>query len=478
MTQTFSTLTLKLLQGHIIDDITEPALMNWLDDESNFGSLQDYLAKINRQVLFTNDKRGAYLGFIELYDKDSSQAIRQSFSQISLTLFPLILWLRLVRGATDSSRPLQAGDNIHLSDLLASIESSKQLELQLADIISKIGRQTKEAKKQLYSLADYLENTGYLHPAGSNGMIYKATAKWSLLYDQLEYLALGFLLSEGLIDKAIDLLDWEVTHLDTAALLAADNLSTAERASLIQQLADYEIYQINLRLNQRCHQRIQAQRRQLSGRTGCGMCGMTGLAQALPDLSAYQQSSVIQSAVTQTTVKQSAKNLLNQLPDQLSYQAQISSPPPEPSISTKSSTSAKFSTVPSLAVLLDIRQRLNTAQQAHLLTGAVHAAACLYEDKLMVFEDVGRHNALDKLIGWQLRLRAQDQALVSPCVVMTSRISIELVQKAIRAQIAWLVGMSAPTSTAVRTANRYGLGLAGFLRDNRVTYYTGIDDCK
>ena len=208
------------------------------------------------------------------------------------------------------------------------------------------------------------------------------------------------------------------------------------------------------------------------------MCGMTGLAQALPDLSAYQQSSVIQSAVTQTTVKQSAKNLLNQLPDQLSYQAQISSPPPEPSISTKSSTSAKFSTVPSLAVLLDIRQRLNTAQQAHLLTGAVHAAACLYEDKLMVFEDVGRHNALDKLIGWQLRLRAQDQALVSPCVVMTSRISIELVQKAIRAQIAWLVGMSAPTSTAVRTANRYGLGLAGFLRDNRVTYYTGIDDCK
>lgn len=189
MTQTFSTLTLKLLQGHIIDDITEPALMNWLDDESNFASLQDYLAKINRQVLFTNDKRGAYLGFIELYDKDSSQAIRQSFSQISLTLFPLILWLRLVRGVTDSSRPLQAGDNIHLSELLASIESSKQLELQLADIISKIGRQTKEAKKQLYSLVDYLENTGYLHPTGSNGMIYKATAKWSLLYDQLEYLA-------------------------------------------------------------------------------------------------------------------------------------------------------------------------------------------------------------------------------------------------------------------------------------------------
>jgi FdhD protein len=55
---------------------------------------------------------------------------------------------------------------------------------------------------------------------------------------------------------------------------------------------------------------------------------------------------------------------------------------------------------------------------------------------------------------------------------MTSRLSIELVQKAVRMQLPWLVGMSAPTSTAVRVAERYGLGLAGFLRDDRVTYYS------
>jgi len=57
-------------------------------------------------------------------------------------------------------------------------------------------------------------------------------------------------------------------------------------------------------------------------------------------------------------------------------------------------------------------------------------------------------------------------------VVMTSRLSIELVQKAVRMQLPWLVGMSAPTSTAVRVAERYGLGLAGFLRADRVTYYS------
>lgn len=57
---------------------------------------------------------------------------------------------------------------------------------------------------------------------------------------------------------------------------------------------------------------------------------------------------------------------------------------------------------------------------------------------------------------------------------MTSRLSIELVQKSVRGRIPWLIGMSAPTSTAVRVAERYGLGLAGFLRNDRVTYYSGI----
>lgn len=242
--------------------------------------------------------------------------------------------------------------------------------------------------------------------------------------DQLEYLAVGFLFSEGLINRASDLLDWEVNHLESAeqAATIADAAAACTTEpemvhALAEQLADYEVYVVNLVLNQRCHQRIQAQRRLLAGRTGCGMCGITGIAQALPDLSDYQQT--------------------------------LSSPPP-------------------LGRLLAIRQRMDCAQQAHLMTGAVHAAATVIDDELQIFEDVGRHNALDKLIGWQLRHKAELE-----CVVMTSRLSIELVQKSIRAQVGWLVGMSAPTSTAVRTAERYGLGLAGFLRDNRVTYYTG-----
>ncbi len=254
---------------------------------------------------------------------------------------------------------------------------------------------------------------------------------------QLEYLAIGFLYSEGLIHHSYELLDWEVTQLTDIASYRrftsdlTDDL-IAEKTGFEQfsaQLQDYDVYVVELVLNQRCHQRIQAQRRQLAGRTGCGMCGITGLSQALPDLSHYSSSS-----------SQQAQQPLQ-------------------------------STTPNLNYLLQMRQQIDTAQHTHQLTGAVHAAATMQGNDLYLFEDVGRHNALDKLIGWQLRHKAE-----VTCVVMTSRLSIELVQKSIRSRIPWLVGMSAPTSTAVRVAERYGLGLAGFLRDDRVTYYTNYSN--
>jgi FdhD protein len=246
---------------------------------------------------------------------------------------------------------------------------------------------------------------------------------------QLEYLAVGFLFSEGLIQYSHELLDWEVTHLADLAsyqkFAQSSSDESVESASIeqsLQQFQDYDIYVVELVLSQRCHQRIQAQKRQLAGRTGCGMCGITGLTQALPDLSIYRQN------------RQKADT-------------------------------------PSLDYLLAIRQQVDAAQHTHQLTGAVHAAATMYNQQLYLFEDVGRHNALDKLIGWQLR-----QKVEVSCVLMTSRLSIELIQKSIRGRIPWLVGMSAPTSTAVKVAEHYGLGLAGFLRDNRVTYYSNYSD--
>lgn len=259
---------------------------------------------------------------------------------------------------------------------------------------------------------------------------------------QLEYLAIGFLFSEGLIEHSHELLDWEVTQLTDLASFekfANDTMDNQDKNAepmsfnKLDHLLDYDIYIVELVLNQRCYQRIQAQKRQLAGRTGCGMCGITGLRQALPDLSNYLNNK------SQMTAQNAVPNI-----------------------------QSSIFKIPSLDSLLAIRAQMDRAQHTHQLTGAVHAAATMQGDTLHLFEDVGRHNALDKLIGWQLRHKVEVD-----CVVMTSRLSIELVQKSIRMRLPWLIGMSAPTSTAVRVAERYGLGLAGFLRDNRVTFYTG-----
>lgn len=159
-------------------------------------------------------------------------------------------------------------------------------------------------------------------------------------------------------------------------------------------------------------------KRNMAGRTGCGLCGLEKL-EDLPDVRRRIHSSIEISAAS-------------------IYKALRS---------------------------LDEHQPLRRA------TGAVHGAAwvSLDGDIQAVYEDVGRHNALDKLIGWGARRKinwAQGWILIS------SRASFEMVQKAANTGTGLLVAVSAPTAKGVRLARRYGLTLAGFASAERLMVYS------
>jgi FdhD protein len=125
----------------------------------------------------------------------------------------------------------------------------------------------------------------------------------------------------------------------------------------------------------------------------------------------------------------------------------------------------------SLDVLTAMPSAVLTGQGLFATTGAVHAAAAFSPtgEVLMTREDVGRHNAVDKVVGRMLldaRLPATGLGLF-----VSGRASFELVQKAWAAGFGTLVAVSAPTALAVQTARRAGLTLAGFVRGQRLNVY-------
>jgi FdhD protein len=152
------------------------------------------------------------------------------------------------------------------------------------------------------------------------------------------------------------------------------------------------------------------------GRTGCGLCGTETLKQAIRPIPIVQAPQVTHQAIEQA--------------------------------------------------IESIREK----QEINHLTGATHAAAwCSLEGEIqLVREDVGRHNALDKLIG---ALSTQKADPKNGFVLVTSRASYEMVQKTCMAGIGCLVAISAPTSLAIEQAQQAGLLLVGFARSNKHVIY-------
>ncbi|MDU0312120.1 formate dehydrogenase accessory sulfurtransferase FdhD [Phycicoccus sp. M110.8] len=125
------------------------------------------------------------------------------------------------------------------------------------------------------------------------------------------------------------------------------------------------------------------------------------------------------------------------------------------------------------AVVAVLPDRLRERQKVFDRTGGLHAAGIFTAEgePLVVREDVGRHNAVDKVVGWAGREGLLP--LTGHVLVVSGRASFELVQKAVMAGIPALVAVSAPSSLAVQLATESGLTLVGFTRPPRMTVYAG-----
>lgn len=211
----------------------------------------------------------------------------------------------------------------------------------------------------------------------------------------LEDFALGFCLSEGILQRPDQLFSIEIKPGENGI-------------------------EVDMHISGDCYARLREQRRNMAGRTGCGLCGTESLAHVV------------------RTLERMA---------------------PQP--------------LPGNEAVQEALQNLKKHQPLQLQTGATHGAAwCDAQGRIVLArEDVGRHNALDKLIGARLR-EYGDQAFGEGFALISSRASFEMVQKSASVGISTLVAVSAPTALAIREAQKSGMNLIGFARPGRHVIYT------
>jgi FdhD protein len=213
----------------------------------------------------------------------------------------------------------------------------------------------------------------------------------------LEDFAIGFSLTERIVEKASEIYDIEVEDV---------KIESGGRG-----------IEVRLRIAAQRMAGLQERRRSLAGRTGCGLCGVDSLEAALRPV----PKSTAQGPVSRAAIERAMA-------------------------------------------------ALPTWQRINRLNGATHAAGWAAADGelVLVREDVGRHNALDKLAG---ALARAGVAQPGGFVVVTSRCSYEMVQKAAALGAVAIAAVSAPTSLAIETAGQAGIALVAFVRGDRLTVY-------
>jgi FdhD protein len=126
--------------------------------------------------------------------------------------------------------------------------------------------------------------------------------------------------------------------------------------------------------------------------------------------------------------------------------------------------------------IIELYKQFQKKSELFRTTGGVHAAALCDEKEMLVFaEDIGRHNAVDKIIGYAF---LENIPLQKKILLLSGRLSSEIINKAVRAKVPVLISRAAPTDLAVEIAKRYNITLIGFLRGQKLNIYSKPDRLK
>ncbi len=180
-----------LLGGKVICEISNDELFAYISNEIHRDDISHYLHRIGRILKTTSDGIGFYAAYNTLDDAETTLKVKHQFNEYINDLEPLVRWLRLTLSSDSSGTPLRAGDTIRYSDLLQAIDNAPTLEAELATI-SKSGslmNNSTGARKQLESVLNKLCDKDYLVKTGTTGSVFTATARWSLLYEVLQFIS-------------------------------------------------------------------------------------------------------------------------------------------------------------------------------------------------------------------------------------------------------------------------------------------------
>ncbi|MCH1926096.1 formate dehydrogenase accessory sulfurtransferase FdhD [Shewanella sp. C32] len=210
--------------------------------------------------------------------------------------------------------------------------------------------------------------------------------------EDIEAFAIGFTISERIVSNINEIKGVDIEYVENGVI-------------------------VNIEITQRCFMALKEQRRSMAGRTGCGLCGVAQLDEAVKPI--------------------------KEVPNTVNFD---------------------------LGLLPDVLLKIKEFQRTYEITGATHAAfgINLAGDVIYAHEDIGRHIAMDKLIGTFSQRNAEKPA----AVLLTSRASFEMVQKAASAGVEVLFAISAVTALAAEVAEQSKITLVGFCRNGRATVYT------